>query len=121
MNLKSALVSVKFIDKVKSYCLHPGGKSGAYTNVADKGLEGHPLLGLLRKLGAPLEKLFMATAVEGAQTQLHCATSPKADGGHYYVNMEVTAASEDSQDKDAASKLWHSTEEWLNTLKLAQA
>jgi retinol dehydrogenase-12 len=108
-------------DKVKSYCLHPGGKSGAYTNVADKGLEGHALLGLLRKLGAPLEKLFMATAVEGAQTQLHCATSPKADGGHYYVNLEVAAASEDSQDKDAATKLWQSTEEWLNKPELQQA
>lgn len=108
-------------DNIKSYCLHPGGKSGAYTNVADKGLEGHALLGLLRQLGAPLEKLFMATAQEGAQTQLHCATSTRAEGGHYYVNLQVVAASKDSKDKDAATKLWHSAEEWLSTLKVPQA
>ena len=41
--------------------------------------------------------------------------------GHYYVNLEVAAASEDSQDKDAATKLWQSTEEWLNKPELQQA
>ena len=37
------------------------------------------------------------------------------------MNLEVVAASKDSKDKDAATKLWHSAEEWLSTLKLPQA
>ena len=98
---------------LKSYSLHPGGKSGTYTNVADKGLEGHALIGWLRKLGAPLEKLMMANAEEGAQTQLYCAVSPEAKGGEYYVNCQVSEASTDTRDKNAAAQLWQNTQTWL--------
>jgi NAD(P)-dependent dehydrogenase (short-subunit alcohol dehydrogenase family) len=98
---------------IKSYCVHPGGRSGTYTNVADKGLEGHRLMGMLRKIGAPIEKLFMATAEEGAQTQIHCATSAQACSGQYYVNCEIADASEDSRDAAAAGRLWSETEPWL--------
>ncbi len=100
-------------ENLKSYCLHPGGKSGTYTNVADKGLEGHAIVGLLRKLGSPIEKLFMATAEEGAQTQIHCATSVEAESGHYYVNCQIAKASEDTKDEIAAGRLWKETEAWF--------
>ncbi|MEH6568216.1 MAG: SDR family NAD(P)-dependent oxidoreductase [Halioglobus sp.] len=102
--------------KLKSYCVHPGGRSGTYTNVADKGLEGHFIMGLLRKIGAPIEKLFMATAEEGAQTQIHCATSAEAQSGQYYVNCEIAKASEDTGDAEAAGRLWKETELWLNDI-----
>ncbi|MCZ6829564.1 MAG: hypothetical protein O7F73_08255, partial [Gammaproteobacteria bacterium] len=84
--------------------------------VATKGFEGSPVIGFLRKLGAPLEKLFMSTAEEGAQTQIHCATAPQAEGGHYYVDCEIGAASTDSQDLTAAKRLWRETVEWVNGL-----
>jgi NAD(P)-dependent dehydrogenase (short-subunit alcohol dehydrogenase family) len=100
-------------DSLKSYCLHPGGKSGVYTNVADKGFEGHALLGLLRKLGAPLEKLFMATAGEGAQTQLYCATAAEAESGGYFVNCQRSETTADGSDSSAAGRLWQDTDEWL--------
>jgi len=101
---------------LQSYSLHPGGASGTYTEVATKGFEGSPVIGFLRKLGAPIEKLFMSTAEEGAQTQIHCATSPQAEGGHYYLDCEISEASSDSRDGEVAKRLWRETEEWINDL-----
>jgi NAD(P)-dependent dehydrogenase (short-subunit alcohol dehydrogenase family) len=101
---------------LKSYCLHPGGASGTYTNVATVGFEGSPIIGFLRRLGAPIEKLFMSTAEEGAQTQIHCATSSQAEGGHYYVNCEIGEASADTNDEEAAGRLWRETLDWINCL-----
>jgi retinol dehydrogenase-12 len=100
-------------DNVKSFCLHPGGKIGVYTNVANKGFEGHALLGFVRKLGAPLEKLFMATAGEGAQTQIYCATAAEAESGAYFVNCQRAETTADGNDSDAAGHLWRDTETWL--------
>ena len=101
---------------LQGYSLHPGGPAGVYTNVSDKGFEGHPLIGFLRKLGAPIEKVFMSTPEEGAQTQIHCATSPRAEGGHYYQHCAIFAASPEAEDASAASRLWDQTGQWLNSL-----
>jgi retinol dehydrogenase-12 len=105
-------------NKLQSYSLHPGGVSGASTNVATKGFEGSPIIGFLRKLGAPLERLFMSTAEEGAQTQLHCATSPQARGGHYYVHCAISEASAGARDEEAARRLWQTSLDWINTLPM---
>ncbi|MEH6467115.1 MAG: SDR family NAD(P)-dependent oxidoreductase [Pseudomonadales bacterium] len=103
-------------DNLKSYCLHPGSASGTYTGVADKGFEGQAVINFLRKLGAPIEKLFMSTAEEGAQTQLFCATSAQAESGSYYQNCAIHEASTDSQDEKAATHLWQETLDWVNGL-----
>ncbi|NCF20085.1 MAG: SDR family NAD(P)-dependent oxidoreductase [Haliea sp.] len=103
-------------NNVQGYCLHPGGASGTYTEVATRGFENSPIIGFLRKLGAPIERLFMSTAEEGAQTQVHCATSPQARGGHYYLNCAVSQASADTQDTQVALRLWQQTQDWINTL-----
>jgi NAD(P)-dependent dehydrogenase (short-subunit alcohol dehydrogenase family) len=101
---------------VQSYSLHPGGKGGTYTNVANRGFEGSPIIGFLRRLGAPLERLFMSTAREGAQTQIYCATSPGAKGGYYYVDCDISQASPDSQDRQVAQRLWRETSDWVGSL-----
>ena len=101
-------------DSLKSFSLHPGGKSGTYTNVANRGLEGHALVGFLRKVAAPLEKLLMASAEEGAQTQIYCATSDEAESGHYYVNCAIAKASDDTKDAKSAERLWNETNAWLS-------
>lgn len=103
-------------DNLKGYSVHPGGRSGSYTNVAAKGLEGHALIQLFRKLASPLEQLMMASAAEGAQTQIHCATSPAATGGEYYVHCQIANSSEDSRDEDTARRLWSETQSWLDSL-----
>ena len=103
-------------NNLQSYALHPGGTSGAYTNVADKGFEGRRIVGFLRRIGAPLEKLFMASAEEGAQTQIHCATAADAEGGHYYLHCRIADAAPDTQNEDAAERLWRETLDWLGTL-----
>jgi NAD(P)-dependent dehydrogenase (short-subunit alcohol dehydrogenase family) len=101
-------------DNLVTCSLHPGGRSGSYTNVASKGLQGHDLIELFRKIAAPLERLMMASAAEGAQTQVHCASSPGADSGTYYVNCAPVPSSADSRDADAASRLWKETQVWLD-------
>jgi retinol dehydrogenase-12 len=103
-------------NELQSYCLHPGGAGGTYTNVATKGFENSPVMGFFRRLGAPLERLFMSTAEEGAQTQIHCATSPQARGGHYYLHCAVSEASSDTQDDEVAQRLWQVTQNWIDTL-----
>jgi retinol dehydrogenase-12 len=104
-------------DNLRSYSLHPGGRSGTYTNVASKGLEGHAVIGLIRRIAAPLERLMMASAAEGAQTQIHCATSAAAQSGHYYANCQIAQSSKDSMDEDAARRLWDETQVWLRAKK----
>ncbi len=100
-------------DNLHSYSLHPGGRSGTYTNVASKGLQGHTFIELFRKLASPLERLVMASAAEGAQTQIHCATSPAAASGAYYVNCQIARSSDHSRDEKAAGRLWEETQSWL--------
>jgi retinol dehydrogenase-12 len=102
-------------DNLSGFSVHPGGRSGAYTNVASKGLEGHAAIELIRRLAAPLERLFLATAEEGAQSQIYCATAPEAMSGAYYVNCLVVRSSLDSLDKDAASRLWEQTQSWVSS------
>lgn len=103
-------------NNLQSYCLHPGGAGGTYTRVATKGFASSPFIGLVRKLGAPLERLFMSTSEEGAQTQIYCATSHNAKGGHYYVNCDLGEASQETHDEGAASRLWQVTLDWIHKL-----
>jgi hypothetical protein len=58
--------------------------------------------------------LFMATAGEGAQTQIYCATAPEAESGGYYVNCQRTETTADGNDTDAAGRLWQDTQEWFS-------
>jgi len=104
-------------DHLKSYSLHPGSRGGTSTNIARAGLAGHPVVDLIRRCAAPLEKAFMASAEEGAQTQLHCATSASAASGHYHVNCQVAQGSADSEDAGAAQRLWDETQAWLGSVR----
>ncbi len=93
-----------------AFCLHPGA---VYTRIADKGLEGHFLIGLLRKCLAPVEAFFLLSPQQGAQTSLHCATATGLHGGAYYVDCTEAPASTEAQDAAAAQRLWEQTDVWL--------
>ena len=95
---------------LQAYSLHPGA---VYTNIADKGLAGSPRIAATRKALAPIERLFLLTAEEGAQTQLHCATHPGAEGGRYYVKCRPAQASADTLDTAVSARLWRETEDWI--------
>jgi len=101
-------------DHVQAYCLHPGA---VYTNIADKGLSGNPVLEAIRKAMAPIERFFLLTAEEGAQTQIYCATQSPLAGGHYYVKCRVAGSSAASHDAVAAQKLWENTAAWVESLR----
>lgn len=95
---------------LRTYCLHPGA---VYTNIADKGLAGSPRIAAIRKTLAPVERLFLLTAEEGAQTQLHCATDPGAEGGRYYVKCRPAQPSADALETAVSERLWRETQEWI--------
>ena len=91
------------------YSLHPGS---VYTHVADRGLETAPVLGLLRKLAAPLERRSLATAAEGARTSVFCATSSEAVPGGYHRRSAGAEPSVDALDEEAGALLWDATTRW---------
>lgn len=91
---------------LKAFSLHPGA---VFTNIADKGLSGNPLLEAVRRFFAPMEAIFLLTPEEGAQTTLVCATAPEAVGGAYYRSCRVARASADSHDAAVSRRLWDET------------
>lgn len=97
---------------ISSYCLHPGAVA---TNIADTGLAEAKFINLLRRMLAPLEKLFLKTAKEGAQTQIHCATAAKTllHNGGYYRNLKLQPCSEEANDYSVSERLWQQQELWL--------
>lgn len=101
-------------DHVQAYCLHPGA---VFTNIADKGLSGNPLLESIRRALSPIERFFLMTPEEGAQTQVHCATAPRLEGGHYFTQCRIAESSPASRDSAAALRLWDNTSAWLETLR----
>lgn len=120
-NSKLALVHASFelqrrygaTEGLRSYCLHPGA---VYTNIADRGLSGNPRLEALRRALAPIERLFLLSPEEGAQTSLYCATSPDAAGGRYYRRCWPANASPDSADQAVAARLYEQTQAWVASL-----
>ncbi|HEY1075932.1 MAG TPA: SDR family NAD(P)-dependent oxidoreductase [Fontimonas sp.] len=99
--------------RLQAYCLHPGA---VFTHIADKGLAGNPALEAVRRVFAPVERFFLLTPAEGAQTSLHCATARSAAGGHYYVACAPARASPASADATVAAHVWRQTADWLDSL-----
>ena len=98
-------------DHVQAYCLHPGA---VFTNIADKGLAGNPMLGAIRKTMAPIERFFLLTPEEGAQTQIYCAAKNGLAGGLYYQKCRPASSSPDSQDAKISAHLWETTTAWAH-------
>ena len=97
---------------LRTYSLHPGS---VYTHIADRGLDGHRVLGALRKLAAPLERRTLQSPADGARTSVHCATDPDAASGYYRAGRPAEPSA-DALDVSAAQRLWAQTEAWLATV-----
>jgi retinol dehydrogenase-12 len=98
---------------IRSYCLHPGAVS---TNVADKGLEG-TLAGRVRNALVAVERTFLKSPEEGAQTQIYCATAPGLPGGIYYEECAPADFSDEARDTAVSARLWSETEAWVSALR----
>ena len=86
---------------VRSYALHPGV-------IASE---------IWRRIPWPVRPLMlrrMKSVVEGAQTTLHCATSPEVEGqdGRYYDDRHEKPPSRLSEDLLLAKTLWEKSEAW---------
>lgn len=95
---------------LQAYSLHPGA---VYTNVADKGLDGHAFLQGVRKVFAPVESFFLQSPLEGAQTSVYCATEPSLQGGRYFQACAPKAASLELDDQSVSDALWVQTQHWI--------
>jgi NAD(P)-dependent dehydrogenase (short-subunit alcohol dehydrogenase family) len=92
---------------IRAYALHPGS---VYTAIATKGLEGRRLISAVRRALGPVERLFLLTPEEGAQTTLMCATEPDLEGGRYFSACRPVPASDEAEDREVAGRLWKETE-----------
>jgi NAD(P)-dependent dehydrogenase (short-subunit alcohol dehydrogenase family) len=91
-------------DGVHSYALHPGViASDAWRQVPQ------PFRWFMKR--------GMLTNEQGAQTTLHCATSPEVagDDGLYYDDRKVKRPSPLAEDAELAKKLWEVSEEWTRS------
>ncbi|MCB9546988.1 MAG: SDR family NAD(P)-dependent oxidoreductase [Myxococcales bacterium] len=60
-----------------------------------------------------IAKRFMITVEEGAQTTLHCATSPHLEPGAYYVACRERAPAATALDAGLAVQLWEESARWV--------
>lgn len=89
---------------VHSYAVHPGVvASDVWRNVP------WPFRSII--------KIFMKTTEEGAQTSLHCASSPEvADhDGRYYEDCKAAPCSPLAENAELAKTLWQKSEEWVGS------
>ena len=87
---------------VSSYSLHPG-------------VVGTDVWRSVPWLFRSIVKLVMLSPERGAQTTLHCATSPglAAETGLYYDECRTKTPSKVARDTNLATELWHRSEDWL--------
>jgi len=95
---------------VTTYALHPGVVA----------------TDIWRRLPGPLgwlAKRFMISPEQGAETTLHCATSPAAgaESGLYYDRSRVREPSALADDEALADELWAKSLEWTGAPDLAPA
>lgn len=102
-------------ENIKSVCLHPGS---IYTNLVEKGLEGHPVLLAIRSKLAWIEKLILLNPIQGAQTQILCASAEHIQSGAYYRRCEIAKYSSNLDEPEVAEKLWEETSLWLESINL---
>lgn len=93
-----------------AFSVHPGE---VFTNIADKGLDGHRLLGAVRRTLAPLERRALMSPTEGAQSVLLAATAPDLPNGSYLRRCQVAPASPEADDAAVAGRLWEQTADWV--------
>ena len=70
----------------------------------------------LHRISSALTSLVLLSPAAGAQTIVMCASRRPLQGGKYYERCAIGEPSADSQDPEAASRLWDLSEQWAGTL-----
>lgn len=102
---------------IQSYVLHPGSIA---TNIALKGMESNQTMKKLLEIVNPLQAWFMLTPVQGAQTQIYCATAPGLPGGRYFDRCSVAQPNPEASNAEVSRKLWDETQQWVDSLPQAK-
>ena len=93
-----------------AYAVHPGTVS---TGLAERGLEGAPVLRRLRRVLLPLERRGLRGPEQGARTTVFCATSTAAQPGGYHRGSAPSAPAAAALDDEAGRLLWEATSRWV--------
>lgn len=70
----------------------------------------------LHRISSALTSLVLLSPAAGAQTIVMCASRRQLQGGRYYERCAIAEPSADSQDPEAARRLWDLSEQWAGTL-----
>lgn len=70
----------------------------------------------LHRISSALTSLVLLSPAAGAQTIVMCASRRPLQGGRYYERCAIAEPSLDSQDPEAANRLWDLSERWAGTL-----
>ncbi len=70
----------------------------------------------LHRISSALTSLVLLSPTAGAQTIVMCASRRPLQGGRYYERCAIAEPSSDSQDPEAAKRLWDESEQWAGTL-----
>ena len=70
----------------------------------------------LHRISSALTSLILLSPSAGAQTIVMCASRRPLQGGRYYERCAIAEPSSDSQDPEAAKRLWELSERWAGTL-----
>ena len=93
------------------YSVHPGSVA---TNIAARGLETAPLLGVLRKLAGPLERRALKSPYRRRPVGGPLGNPAQAEPGGYHRSWAPSTPSEDAQDEEAGRILWDNTSAWVD-------
>ena len=97
---------------VHGMALHPGS---GYTNMIRQGIADSPALGRIPSLVTPLASSVLLSANQCAQTIIHCASHPDAEGGRYYQRCAPSEPSAEAKDAAAGRRLWEETDRYVGT------
>ncbi len=98
---------------LRAVAVHPGV---VMTNLTLPQAFGGRMGKALHRISSALTSLVLLSPTAGAQTIVMCASRRPLQGGRYYERCAVAESSLDSQDPEAANRLWDLSERWAGTL-----
>lgn len=98
---------------LRAVAVHPGV---VMTNLTLPQAFGGRMGKALHRISSALTSLVLLSPTAGAQTNVMCASRRPLQGGRYYERCAIAEPSSDSQDPEAAKRLWDESEQWAGTL-----
>lgn len=96
-----------------AFALHPGS---AATNLVMDGTSQQPRMRQGSRVLQQLNRLFLLSPMQGAQTSIACASDPDFESGGYYERCELADHAQTANDVEVAKVLWKQSDLWFNSI-----